>query len=334
MYQALVDGVLSPAGKGLKGTCQFCGDIMVPKCGDSRIEHWAHKKKNCDDWQLGKETAWHINWKKTIGLQFAEKRITIGAEYHIADILIEGKADQYDLLIEFQNSPISQSEIRDRETFYGEGLIWVINGRELGNKIAIDRFFLKSDIRKWIYDPEFDYYFFDGEPISGRVAYVVKIPHTNFNEDYEKFLFSEGFINDDQSVHKIKSAITKFQGIKDYGINKIDHFIDKIYYKTVPDFDLDDWYQYQNGFFKRRIAAFEKINKEYQTSISKREIITNVSYDWKYARKDFNSAKCPIFIDINEDELLQVENGSVERGCDGKLIKKKRFMERIKERSA
>ncbi len=58
MRKALVNEVPSPPLKGLSGLCRYFGDEMVSKCGDSYRHYWAHKKRDCDDWQPGKETKW------------------------------------------------------------------------------------------------------------------------------------------------------------------------------------------------------------------------------------------------------------------------------------
>lgn len=70
------------------------------------------------------ETAWHSDWKKAFPESYREKTFlnrTLGY-YHRADVFTPcGTA------IEFQNSPISLTELQSREAFYPH-LIWVVNG--------------------------------------------------------------------------------------------------------------------------------------------------------------------------------------------------------------
>jgi len=37
------------ASKGAKGYCPSCGSELIAKCGNVKINHWAHKgNRNCD----------------------------------------------------------------------------------------------------------------------------------------------------------------------------------------------------------------------------------------------------------------------------------------------
>lgn len=73
-----------------------------------------------------KESVWHRNWKKAFPVEYREKSFcceTTG-ELHRADVFTPcGTA------IEFQNSPISLSEMKSREAFYSK-MIWVVNGKK------------------------------------------------------------------------------------------------------------------------------------------------------------------------------------------------------------
>ncbi len=63
MRFALIDSKKIEATEGAKGFCPCCNSEMVPKCGDLKINHWAHKgKRICDPWWEN-ETDWHRNWK-------------------------------------------------------------------------------------------------------------------------------------------------------------------------------------------------------------------------------------------------------------------------------
>ena len=123
MKFALVDDQRIEAQPNLSGRCPSCGQVMLAKCGDIKVWHWAHKgRRICDHWWEN-ETEWHRAWKG----QFPEGWHEIvheseSGEKHIADI----KTDQ-DWVIEFQHSRIDIEERRSRDNFYKK-LIWVVDG--------------------------------------------------------------------------------------------------------------------------------------------------------------------------------------------------------------
>jgi competence protein CoiA len=87
------------------------------------VWHWAHlKQESCDNW-YEPETKWHKDWKNQFGKELSEIIISKDGEKHIADIYTKDE-----IVIELQNSPILKPIIRKRELFYGERMIWVING--------------------------------------------------------------------------------------------------------------------------------------------------------------------------------------------------------------
>lgn len=115
--------------KGLTGFCQLCGEKVVSACGDINIHHWRHLNlKNCNSHKEN-ETEWHRNWKNQFPFEWQEVIIIKSGIKHIADI-----QTNTGLIIEFQNSPISQGEIRKRESFY-ENMIWIINADNFKHNI-------------------------------------------------------------------------------------------------------------------------------------------------------------------------------------------------------
>lgn len=124
MQYALLDGSKAEARKGLKGVCMGCGKDMIPRCGESKFHHWAHRVlTKCDSWREN-ETIWHREWKDQFSESYREISFydEVLQEYHRADVHTpEG------LTIEFQNSSLSLMELQSREAFY-QKLIWVING--------------------------------------------------------------------------------------------------------------------------------------------------------------------------------------------------------------
>ncbi|MDO3696002.1 competence protein CoiA family protein [Wenyingzhuangia sp. chi5] len=127
MKFALIDGLKIEAYKGAEGVCQSCGAELISKCGEFKINHWAHKKKHqCDTWWEN-ETEWHRKWKGKFPVEWQE--IThydkTTNEKHIADVRTENG-----LIIEFQHSNINPDERRIRENFY-KNMIWVVDGTRL-----------------------------------------------------------------------------------------------------------------------------------------------------------------------------------------------------------
>lgn len=127
MKFAIIDGIRTEATKGAKGFCPKCNSELVAKCGSIKIHHWAHKNnRNCDQW-WEPETEWHRQWKNKYPSDWQE--ITLFDEHtnekHIADI-----KTKFDLVIEFQHSPISKEERISREKFY-KNMIWVVDGTRM-----------------------------------------------------------------------------------------------------------------------------------------------------------------------------------------------------------
>ncbi|MBN22051.1 MAG: hypothetical protein CL678_12290 [Bdellovibrionaceae bacterium] len=123
MRYALVNGEMSEAEKGLSGDCRGCGMSMLPRCGNVRIRHWAHKGKLvCDPW-LKDKTQWHVQWQDNFPKTWQEFRfVAESGEMHIADV-----KTIKDWVIEFQHSPIAPGERQARNNFYKK-LVWVVDG--------------------------------------------------------------------------------------------------------------------------------------------------------------------------------------------------------------
>lgn len=110
---------------GQRAVCPGCGSVVIGKCGEIIPHYWSHLSgPDCDPW-YEPLTEWHIDWqnilKKYRGAEI-EKTISKGMSQHRADAFLpDGK------IIELQHSGISPEEIRKREDFYGNKLIWVFD---------------------------------------------------------------------------------------------------------------------------------------------------------------------------------------------------------------
>lgn len=123
MKFALVNGNKAEATKGAKGQCPLCGSDLIAKCGEIKINHWAHKgNRNCDPWWEN-ETEWHRSWKDNFPKEWQEVvQFDESGEKHIADVKTESGC-----VLEFQHSYLNPEEHRSRNAFYSK-LVWVVDG--------------------------------------------------------------------------------------------------------------------------------------------------------------------------------------------------------------
>jgi hypothetical protein len=123
MKFALVNDLRHEAEPKLVGQCISCGSPVLAKCGERRINHWAHKARiQCDSW-WETETEWHRSWKNQFPSDWQEIiHVASDGQKHIADVKTPD-----DWVIEFQHSYINPEERRSREDFYKK-LIWVVDG--------------------------------------------------------------------------------------------------------------------------------------------------------------------------------------------------------------
>lgn len=105
---------------------------MLAKCGEINVWHWAHVKgESCDAW-YEPETLWHRTWKASFKPEWTEVIIARDGKRHIADVLTNKG-----LVIELQNSPISPAIIREREAFYGDTMMWIVNAKPFRNNFGL-----------------------------------------------------------------------------------------------------------------------------------------------------------------------------------------------------
>lgn len=144
MKYALIDGEKFEATKGAKGFCPSCGSELVARCGETNVNHWAHKgNRNCDPW-WETETDWHRSWKNNFPKEWQEIIHTDeeSGEKHIADVKTAS-----DWVLEFQHSHIDPEECISRNSFYPK-LVWVIDGvRRQRDKPNFHRILEENSIR-------------------------------------------------------------------------------------------------------------------------------------------------------------------------------------------
>ncbi len=111
-----------------KAICPFCKTPVISKCGKIKIWHWAHQSNHeCDSWGEC-ETAWHLTWKTL----FPPECVEVSMGRHRADILTKSG-----VVIELQHSSLTADMIQEREGFYGERMLWLVNGERFAKNFVI-----------------------------------------------------------------------------------------------------------------------------------------------------------------------------------------------------
>jgi competence protein CoiA len=98
--------------------CPCCESKVVAKMGQIKTHHWAHSTTeiNCDSKPMSE---WHIEWQS----HFPKENVEIYVnKKRRADVLLKDNC-----VVEFQNSPISISDVLKRSTIANDGIIWVHN---------------------------------------------------------------------------------------------------------------------------------------------------------------------------------------------------------------
>jgi competence protein CoiA len=131
MQFANAENMRLEAKPGMGGTCPDCGGNVIAKCGEYRLWHWSHiGRRDCDSWSEP-ETPWHRGWKGLFPKDTQEIICRSETdESHRADV-----KTLMGLIIEFQRSPIAPDEQRNREAFYGDRLVWVLDGTRLAGDL-------------------------------------------------------------------------------------------------------------------------------------------------------------------------------------------------------
>lgn len=144
MLYANVNGKKVVAQPKLHGKCPLCDGDVFSRCGEINVWHWAHDKDNHCDYWYEPETEWHKTWKLAFGEKNSEIIITKDGRRHIADVFTENE-----VVIELQNSPIRKKIIEDREMFYGNKMLWIINGIHFKQNFSISSSSIYVDIKNF-----------------------------------------------------------------------------------------------------------------------------------------------------------------------------------------
>ncbi|PKO99310.1 MAG: hypothetical protein CVU03_02310 [Bacteroidetes bacterium HGW-Bacteroidetes-2] len=188
-----INGNRIQAYKGGLGKCQVCKNEVRAYCGEINIHHWRHiDLAKCDFWKEN-ETEWHRKWKKKFPIEWQEVIVSDGEQIHRADIKTTSG-----LVVEFQNSSISSTDVKKRERFYSN-MIWLINAEGF-----------KENFEIW-------------SVVTAQLSYLDKTNPT-FNLDS---IFSKDSVN----VSALKNDITTIEreiNSNGYKIRKLTDNIDEI----------------------------------------------------------------------------------------------------------
>lgn len=132
------NGAMIPAEPMAEAWCPECGDRLVAKCGAEVAWHFAHpsERPGCALWRGEQgEGRWHARWKADLARAgFALEQVVGGRHsgVHRADAWLLGQA------VEIQHGWLPDSEVADREEFWGPGLVWILDMHRLGKELVLD----------------------------------------------------------------------------------------------------------------------------------------------------------------------------------------------------
>lgn len=107
-----------PKSPGSRARCVDCDMVLIAKCGEISVWHWAHESGGDICIGSGGEGAWHRAWKAWAELQGATTEVIEGT--HRADIMWpDGR------VYEMQSTYLSAVDIRKREDHWGDRLTWI-----------------------------------------------------------------------------------------------------------------------------------------------------------------------------------------------------------------
>lgn len=195
------------ATKNAIAICPECNESLIPKCGDIKIWHWAHKHESNCWYSSHPMTLFHLAWQDLALKQGYDVEVNFkdesGKIIHRADIL---KKDNR--IVEIQHSNISSKEMIKRCEFYKTKQLlvdWIIDDNERYKK------------EKLIYTPYL-------HPTTNQIQhkiYNIKLPKKytclfeNETAKYGKVIMDFGGIESDPLTHNL-FLIHKLYGTPNY----------------------------------------------------------------------------------------------------------------------
>lgn len=280
---------------GERAICPDCESTVIGNFGKIRPKYWRHIAKDCDNW-YEPMTEWHLNWQNQfpkINQEVIMSDIETGIK-HRADIRLHNG-----LVIEVQNSPISNDEIKQREKFYGkENLIWVINGNSLAKSCHISY----RQIRKIF-------------------SFTISLPFESY--DYKQY-----------SIDEIKAHLYECDAfLTIYRDKDISYFGEKMWdfkFTFEAEKDFKTWitnleYEFKSICVKLYgFKIYETISNEFKVTYTsrRRNSYEIINFSKKYWRTFLNEMEFPIFI----DHLPGLENHLLFWYQKNKIVSKQNFL--------
>lgn len=301
MKFALVNDIKTEATSKAKGLCPICYSQMRGYAGHLKINHWKHiTKANCDSW-FETETDWHREWKNKFPREWQETIIERNNTKHIADVFNPNK----ELVIEFQNSPISIEDLNQREIYYDK-MIWVINVIPFKKNIELDKNWHKCFNEKIIKPIERKSNSFN-KPFSNILKILMKI-YTHKQEEISRLASVElqQFLAplDIEKKQEYYSLIwNTLDPLEPYDVmrTKICDLIEELFFRDSEYFES-----------KRLLKEVRELNDQFVKKFGPDDFNDLNSYrdyfffNWKHQHKHWNFAEKPIFLDTGDENIYLV----------------------------
>lgn len=126
------EGTLVWADEANKQTdyfCPVCSGKLILRAGEVNAHHFAHEAGACPDHWHYDMSDWHKTMQEQFPIECREVVMKHNGEIHRADVFKDG------IVVEFQHSPITPQEFRERNTFYntlGYKVAWVFDVSDKG----------------------------------------------------------------------------------------------------------------------------------------------------------------------------------------------------------
>ena len=117
--------------KGANAVCPYCRGSLIPKCGQIKIHHWAHKESKGCPYATGM-THWHYGWLKKFD---SIREFGWEIEYFFDSIRFDAFNSKKKQAVEFQRT-VDLENIKTKIAFCtdkGIKLYWLINPRLFEN---------------------------------------------------------------------------------------------------------------------------------------------------------------------------------------------------------
>lgn len=320
MKYALLNKQRIEPQKNIKNAiCPICGKLVIPKCGNIKIHHWAHTTDSqCTDNWWENETEWHRQWKDNFPKECQEYIMhdDITGEKHIADV-----RTKTGFVIEFQHSSIKPEEQQSREQFY-KNMVWIVDVRKQYDKFKQNIELLKhiQADRKYFYVEIHNKNCFPTKWLEAEVPVIFDFGvHDNINETEKQkrwlwCVFPEKYsknlsyncsrilcgmcIKKEDFINRVSLKDTFYPNIV---LDELKNLYEKKKKTKMPDMHWLEKYLREEHWRKRiRDIALEQIVPVQLT-------ITESGYITDSECRIYNNKKC-LVLNINKELIILVEH--------------------------